>query len=238
MKKLILASFGLLALAGCRQDMHDQPKYIPMRESQFFRDGQSARLPVANTVARGQLREDTYFYTGKVNGQFGNELPMPLTKELLVRGQNRYNIYCAPCHSRTGDGNGMVSMRAPNSGSTSKFKPPSYHEDRLKKQSVGYFYDVMTNGFGVMLNYSAQIPPEDRWAIAAYIRALQLSQDASINDVPADQRGNIKAPFAAQSAGGAQEVRSPNTGTTEHHTPGQPATPQQAQPTQKKGGKQ
>jgi mono/diheme cytochrome c family protein len=239
MKKLVCASIALMAMAGCRQDMHNQPKYIPLRESEFFRDGRSARLPVQGTVARGELREDTYFYTGKINGQFGAELPMPLTKELLARGQNRYNIYCTPCHSRVGDGNGMIPSRAPNTGSTSKFKPPSYHEERLKKQPIGYFYDVMTNGFGVMLNYSAQIKPEDRWAIAAYIRALQLSQDASINDVPAEERGKI-APVGEMhgEAAPANDMSSPNTGNTEHHAPGQPnmAAPSKSAPPAKKGG--
>jgi mono/diheme cytochrome c family protein len=237
MKKLAFASFALLALAGCRQDMHNQPKYIPLRESEFFRDGRSARMPVQGTVARGELREDTYFYTGKVNGQFGAELPMPLTKELLARGQNRYNIYCTPCHSRVGDGNGMIPSRAPNTGSTSKFKPPSYHEERLKKQPIGYFYDVMTNGFGVMLNYSAQIKPEDRWAIAAYIRALQLSQDASINDVPAEERGKIAAANEAHPSGEAgTNVQSPNTGKTEHHQPGQSNQTAAPSAAPKKGG--
>jgi mono/diheme cytochrome c family protein len=193
---LVAASCGALWLSGCRQDMHDQPKYIPLRGSEFFGDGRSGRLPVEHTVARGQLREDVYFYTGKRNGQAANDLPAGLLhdgygmKELLARGQERYNIYCAPCHSRVGDGNGMIAQR----GLTSK--PRSFHEPKIKADNLGHFYDVITNGFGAMLNYSAQIKPEDRWAIAAYIRALQLSQDAKLGDVPEPDRANIHEPSA------------------------------------------
>jgi hypothetical protein len=180
--------------------MHDQPKYIPLRESKFFADGRGSRMPVEHTVARGQLREDAYFYTGKRNGQLGNELPNGLLhegfgmRELLVRGQQRYNIYCTPCHSQTGDGNGMIVRRGMK-------HPPSYHEPRLKQEPLGHFYDVMTNGFGAMLNYSAQINPQDRWAIAAYIRALQLSQDAKLADVPENERGNIKGAMTSAAPG-------------------------------------
>jgi len=212
--KLMALGLGLLALflSGCRQDMQDQPKYKPLRGSTFYADGRGSRMAVANTVARGQLREDQYFYTGKINGLAANQLPERLLKEdfksmseLLARGQERYQVYCTPCHSRVGDGNGMITQRAGNTGATSAFRPPSYHEDRLKKVPLGHFYDVMTNGFGVMLNYSAQINPRDRWAIAAYIRALQLSQDAKIADVPEAERDKIQAigtqpgtPHAAQ----------------------------------------
>jgi mono/diheme cytochrome c family protein len=187
---LMLCGTVLALIAGCRQDMHNQPKYIPLRESTFFADGSGARLPVEHTVARGHLNEDEYFYTGKRNGQLGNELPQGLLhegygmKELLARGQERYGIYCTPCHSRMGDGNGMIVQRGMK-------HPPSYHEARLKQQPLSYFYDVMTNGFGAMLNYQAQITPRDRWAIAAYIRALQLSQDAKMSDVPESERGKL-----------------------------------------------
>ncbi|MEO5935876.1 MAG: cytochrome c [Terriglobales bacterium] len=193
-----LCALGLVA-AGCRQDMQDQPRYRPLRGSTFYADGRGSRMPVEHTVARGQLREDRYFYTGKINGLAANQLPERLLKEdfksmgeLLARGQQRYQVYCTPCHSRVGDGNGMVTQRAGHTGATSAFRPPSYHEDRIKKMPLGHFYDVMTNGFGVMLNYSAQITPEDRWAIAAYIRALQLSQDAKLGDVPEAERGKIQ----------------------------------------------
>lgn len=175
---LTALTLALVALAGCRQDMHNQPKYKPLRESDFFADRRSARPLPEGTVARGDLEQDTYYYTGKVNGQPGNELPMPVTKEVLDRGEERYNIYCSPCHSQVGDGNGMIVQRG--------FKqPPSYHTDRLRKAPIGHFFDVMTNGFGAMSEYKSQVSVSDRWAIAAYIRALQLSQNATRDEVPA-----------------------------------------------------
>jgi len=179
---------SLLALAGCRQDMHDQPKYIPLRPSDFFADGRSARPIPEGTVSRGNLKEDTLYYTGKgADGKPSNEFPMPVTKELILRGEQRYNIYCTPCHDRTGNGNGMIVRRGYR-------RPPTYHSDRMREQPNGYYYDVITNGFGAMPDYAAQIQPQDRWAIVAYIRALQLSQQASINDVPAEARGQLTAP--------------------------------------------
>jgi hypothetical protein len=172
---------ALLALAGCRQDMQDQPRFKPLAKSDFYADLRSAREPVEGTVARGQLHEDTYFYTGKMGNNPGDSLPFPLTEEVLARGQERYNIFCAPCHSRVGDGNGTVPARGfPR-------RPPSYHMARLRQAPLGYFFDVMTNGFGIMADYASQIPARDRWCIVAYIKALQLSQDASIADVPAGQ---------------------------------------------------
>ncbi len=175
---LAVLTLALAALAGCRQDMHNQPKYKPLRESDFFADGRSARPLPEGTVSRGDQEQDTYYYTGKVNGQPGNELPMPVTKEVLDRGEERYNIYCSPCHSKVGDGKGMIVQRG--------FKqPPSYHTDRLRKAPIGHFFDVMTNGFGSMSEYKAQVSVADRWAIAAYIRALQLSQNATRDQVPA-----------------------------------------------------
>ncbi len=180
-----LLFLAALALAGCRQDMHDQPKFIPLRPSTFFADGRSARPLPEGTVARGHLNEDTAFYAAKgADGKDVTEFPMPVTKEMIERGQQRFNIYCTPCHSRVGDGNGMVVQRGYR-------HPPSYHIDRLRQAPIGHFYDVMTNGFGAMPDYSAQISPADRWAIASYIRTLQYSQQASINDVPADQRGQL-----------------------------------------------
>ncbi|HKS74278.1 MAG TPA: cytochrome c [Terriglobales bacterium] len=176
-----LGLLALLALAGCRQDMHDQPRFKPLAMSDFYTDLRSARPPVEGTVARGQVHEDTYFYTGKIGNNPGDYMPFPATKEVLERGQQRFNIYCAPCHSRMGDGNGMIVQRG--------FKqPPSYHIERLEKAPLGYFFDVMTNGFGAMPSYAAQIPERDRWCIVAYIRALQLSQHASNVDVPAGQK--------------------------------------------------
>jgi mono/diheme cytochrome c family protein len=178
-------ALSLAALAACRQDMHDQPKYIPLRPSSFFADGRSARPLVENTVARGHLNEDTAYYTGRdAAGKLVAEFPFPVTKDVILRGQNRFNVYCTPCHDRTGSGNGMVVRRGFR-------RPPSYHIDRLREAPVGHFYDVMTNGLGSMQDYSAQVSPGDRWAIAAYIRALQLSQQASINDVPAAERTKL-----------------------------------------------
>jgi mono/diheme cytochrome c family protein len=175
-----------VALAGCRQDMHDAPRYEPLEASSFFSDGYSARTLVANTVARGQLREDEHLYTGKVGGQLVTEFPMPVTAEVMARGQERFNVFCTPCHGRTGDGTGMIVLRGFR-------QPPSYYEERLVNAPVGYLYDVMTNGFGAMQDYSAQVPVADRWAIAAYIRALQLSRRATVNDVPADRREELES---------------------------------------------
>lgn len=166
----------LFILAGCRNDMHDQPRFKPLAESDFYPDLRSARQPVEGTVARGELHEDSYFYTGMVGTNPGDYMPFPVTQEVLDRGRQRFDIYCAPCHSRLGDGNGMVPSRG--------FQhPPSYHTDRLRKAPLGYFFYVMTTGFGAMPDYAQQIPPRDRWCIVAYIRALQLSQNATQADL-------------------------------------------------------
>ena len=174
------AMAAMLVLAGCRQDMHNQPKFIPQRGTSFFADGRSVRPQVENTVARDQLHEDTYFYTGQVNGKEGDGLPINLNLATLERGQERYNVYCTPCHSRVGNGNGMIVQRG--------YKPAgNFHTDRLRNAPLGHFFSVMTNGYGAMPDYSAQLTPVDRWAIAAYIRALQLSQNAKDSDVAAGQ---------------------------------------------------
>ena len=181
----VCGGFLLLVMVGCRQDMHDQPKFIPLRPSTFFADGRSARPLSEGTVARGHLDEDVLFYTGKTaDGKLSEQFPMPVTKEVILRGQQRYNVYCTPCHSRLGDGNGMVVQRGYR-------HPPSYHIERLRQAPVGHFFDVMTNGFGAMPDYAQQVHPADRWAIAAYIRTLQFSQDAAINDVPPEARGQL-----------------------------------------------
>ncbi|MGA7219821.1 MAG: cytochrome c [Candidatus Sulfotelmatobacter sp.] len=159
--------------------MHVQPKQNPYTRSDFFADQRSERPPVEGTVARGQLHADTYFYTGRIDNNPGDYMPFPVTKAVLERGRERYNIYCSPCHSELGDGNGFIPSRGFSR------QPPSYHIPRLEKAPLGYFYDVITNGFGIMSDYSAQIAPEDRWNIVAYIRALQLSQNATQADVPA-----------------------------------------------------
>jgi mono/diheme cytochrome c family protein len=174
-----------VSVAGCRQDMHDQPKYIPLRESTFFADQRSARPVVAGTVARGELREDALLYTGKLNGVDADMFPFSIDEPRLRRGQERFEIYCAPCHARTGEGDGMIVQRGYR-------RPPSYHDERLRSVPVGHFFDVMTNGFGAMPDYAAQIKVEDRWAIAAYIRVLQLSQHATLAEVPASERGSLR----------------------------------------------
>ena len=170
------AMAATLVLAGCRQDMHDQPKFFPQRGTDFYADGRSVRPQVANTVARNQLHEDGYFYTGMVAGKEGDALPFPVTMQVLERGQERYNVYCTPCHSRVGNGAGMIVQRG--------YSPAGdLTGDRLSAAPLGHYFHVMTNGYGSMPDYSAQVTPEDRWAIAAFLRALQLSQNAKRSDV-------------------------------------------------------
>lgn len=167
---------GAGLLAGCRQDMHDQPKFIPQRGTDFYADGRSARPQVENTVARGQLHEDAYYYSGLgADGKEGNMMPFPVTMQVLERGQERYNIYCTPCHSRVGNGAGMIVQRG--------YRPAgNFHTPRLESAPLGHFFAVMTHGYGAMPDYAAQVSPEDRWAIVAYIKALQLSQNAKPSD--------------------------------------------------------
>lgn len=177
-------SFAILAatvlVAGCRQDMHDTPRY------EAYEAGVSRGAP-AGTVARGWLRADEALHTGKMNGQFVEEFPFAIGRADLARGQERFNIYCTPCHGTLGDGNGMVVQRGMRQAA-------SYHQDRLRQEKLGYFFDVTTNGFGAMQGYAEQIPVRDRWLIVAYVRTLQLSQYASIDDVPADRRGELDGP--------------------------------------------
>ena len=175
-RRTVLALLLGAAGAACRQDMHDQPKYRP-------------------------LREDAAYFTGKSGGQYLTEVPVAVTKALLVRGQERFQIFCAPCHGRTGRGDGMIVQRGFK-------KPSSYHVDRLRQMPIGYFYDVITNGFGAMADYSAQVPPADRWAIAAYVRTLQYSQYAPVADVPADKHPELDKSLAAAPAA---------TSAPEHH---------------------
>jgi mono/diheme cytochrome c family protein len=165
--------------------MAEQPRYDPLEPSTFFADGQSARPPVAGTVAREEpLQNDTPLYTGKVGEKFADAFPFPATLAVLKRGQERFDIFCSPCHSRLGDGDGMIVRR----GYT---RPPSFHGDRLREAPAGYFFTVITNGFGAMPSYAAQIPPQDRWAIIAYIRALQLSQHATLAEVPPEEQRKL-----------------------------------------------
>ena len=178
--------FGALVLflGACRLDMHVQPKYKPLAPSSFFDDGRSERPVVPGTVARGHLQIDEQLYTGKVNGALADTFPFPITRWDLARGQERYNIFCSPCHGQLGDGQGMIVLRG--------FPPPpSYHEDRLRQAPAGHFFDVITNGYGRMYSYASRVSPEDRWRIIAYIRALQLSQHATVNDVPESDREQL-----------------------------------------------
>jgi mono/diheme cytochrome c family protein len=170
----------MILASGCRQDMARQPKQRPLSPSAFFEDGRSERSLVEGAVYRGQLEEEALGAT-----KDSNVFPLPVTRELLERGRERYGIFCSPCHGLQGDGNGMVALRG--------FRhPPSYHIDRLRQAPVGYFYDVIINGFGVMPDYAAQVPPRDRWAIIAYVRALQLSRNAPAADLPANLRERLK----------------------------------------------
>lgn len=206
-RSAIIRSLALAALivssllAGCRQDMHNQPKYKTFRASTFFADGKSERQLVDGTVPRRNLRDNPSQSDGDSNGgqllpidgisappeidlSKATTLPFPLTQEVMDRGQERFNISCAPCHGRLGDGNGIIAERG--------FRhPPSYHIDRLREVPIGHFYDAITNGFGAMPSYADQVAPRDRWAIAAYIRALQLSRNATLADVPPGERSKL-----------------------------------------------
>jgi len=165
--------------------MQDQPKYPPLRESTFFGDFRSERPLVDGTVARGHLRDDALLYTGRVGQSDATVFPFPIDARVMARGQERFNIFCSPCHGRTGQGDGMVVRRGYR-------RPPSYHQDRLREAPLGHFFDVITNGFGAMPDYASQITADDRWAIVAYIRALQLSEHATLADVPAGERDRIR----------------------------------------------
>ena len=189
-----LATLALCLLLGCegttdierlRQEMYNQSRFEPLEKNAFFADQRSSRPWIEGTVARGQLRTDAHLYTGMVNGQPAETFPFPITREVLQRGRERYTIYCTPCHGQQGDGRGMVVRRGMK-------QPPSYHIERLQNETPGYFFDVMTNGFGAMYSYASRVKARDRWAIAAYIRALQLSQNATLEDVPADVRERLE----------------------------------------------
>jgi mono/diheme cytochrome c family protein len=180
----VAVAFALLALTACRQDMQDQPRYKPLARTDFFADHRASRPQVEGTVARGFLRIDEARYTGKIDGNDIDQFPIPITKADIERGQTRFNIYCTPCHGRVGDGNGMVVLRGYRQAA-------SYYTDKLERAPVGHYFDVITNGFGAMPSYASRIVPDDRWRVIAYIRALQLSESATLSDVPADQRQNL-----------------------------------------------
>ena len=171
----------LLALGGCRQDMHDQPRYEPLEPNPFFADQRSARPQVPGTVARGQLQQDEHFYRGVLHGEPVESFPFPVTRQVIERGRQRFEIFCSPCHGRLGNGEGMVTQRGFRN-------PPTYHSEQLREAPVGHFFDVITNGFGAMYSFNDRIPPRDRWAIVAYIRTLQFSQAAKLSELPAAVR--------------------------------------------------
>jgi mono/diheme cytochrome c family protein len=181
---LAAVALGIVGTSGCdrlRQDMGSQPKYLPLEPSDFFHDGRSERPLLENTVARGSVDNDKLLLP-----KDSNEFPLKVDLDLLERGKERYGAYCTPCHGLQGDGNGMVVMRGMK-------RPPSYHSDRLRESPNGYFYEVITNGFGQMYGYASQIPPRDRWAIVAYVRALQLSRNAHAAELPAELRQKLSS---------------------------------------------
>jgi|JFJP01.1.fsa_nt_gi mono/diheme cytochrome c family protein len=185
--KIIIIALSLLVVTtGCTMNMRDQPKRAPLQTSSFFADGRSARPFVANTIARGQLKiNDPLLYTGMgADGKLSEVYPFPIDQAMLQRGQERFNIFCSPCHGMTGNGLGMVVQRGMK-------QPRSFHDAALLTQPPGYFFNVMTGGFNTMYSYASRVPPEDRWAIAAYIKTLQLSQNATENDVPADKKEEL-----------------------------------------------
>ena len=185
------ALLGAILGSGCelRQAMYDQPRYEPLEASDFFEDGQSSRAPIPGTVARGQLRLDEHVYAAKENGELATTVPFEVDEEFLRRGQGRYDIYCSPCHDRAGAGNGVVVQRGMN---MMKRLPPSFHLQRLLDAPVGHFFEVATDGFGAMYSSASRISVRDRWAIAAYIRALQLSQRVRLEDLPAEDREHFE----------------------------------------------
>jgi len=181
---LAAAALACVSTSACRQDMHNQAKYRPLRETPFFADHRSARPLIAGTIARGKLGEDRLLTTGRDGDKPSDVFPFPVTTEVVARGRERFNIYCAPCHARTGDGRGMIVQRGYK-------QPPSFHDQRLRDISVGYLFNVITAGFGVMPSYAPQVPVNDRWAIISYIRALQLSRNASIEDLTLEEKSRL-----------------------------------------------
>ena len=202
---------ALTGAAACRQDMHDGPRYKPLQASEIFPDNQSARPIIEGTVPRGFLKDDDVFYTGMLAGAPVEKIPMPITADVVVRGRERFNIYCSPCHGVAGDGDGMIVKRGYK-------QPTSYHDPRLRNEKAGYFFDVMTRGFGQMPDYAAQVSPKDRWAIVASIRALQLSQHASVGDLTKVERERLER-------GETGPAPEPGHGETSGHEPAAEGAP-------------
>lgn len=185
LRAAVLAA-AILLVSGCDQAMSNQPKRTPFQASSFFADGRSSRVPVPGTIPQGGLRLDDHLHRGLSGGEFAVQFPAPVTEGTLRRGRERYDIFCSPCHDRTGSGRGMIVQRGYR-------PPPSLHLDRLRQAPPGYLFDVLTRGLGAMPAYSEQVPPTDRWAIIAYIRALQLSHDARTKDVPSEELKRLEA---------------------------------------------
>ena len=175
-----------MTAVGCRQDMHDQPRHEPLEATTFFEDRRASRPPIEGTVARGQLRTDDHLYTGRVHGKLVDAFPFSVTEDLMHRGRERFGVYCMPCHDATGSGNGIVMQRG--------FRPlpPSFHNETMRSKTVGHYFDVITNGFGAMYAQGDKVSPRDRWAIIAYIRALYLCRNATLEDVPESPRAELK----------------------------------------------
>jgi len=218
----LCAMAAIVLMAGCRQDMHNQPKFVPQRGTDFFLDGRSARSQVIHTVARGQVDIGDFFHTGLQDGKEVDALPFPATLAVLERGQEQFNTYCTPCHSRVGNGAGMIVERG--------YKPAgNFHDAKRLAEPLSHYFYVITNGYGAMPDYAAQVETADRWAIAAYIRALQLSQNAKQSDVPAGVGVQQLSEVAAQQglpASYAQPWREPATAV--YATPPGPGTPAMA----------
>ena len=194
----------LLLLAGCRSEMYEQPRYEPLEPSSFFEDGNSARPLVAGTVPRGDARgallegaRADVFYTGWDHGRLAEEVPFKVDRAVLERGQERYRIFCTPCHAESGDGRGMIVRRGFN-------PPPPYYSESLRNQPIGHFFDVMTRGYGTMYSYASRVPPRDRWAIAAYIRVLQYSQHVDVKDLPEEDRARLGLARGGDQSGSPQ----------------------------------
>ena len=206
--RLGVAALAFAALAGaaaCRQDMHNGPRYEPLQESDIYPDKRASRPIVEGTVARGLLKDDDVFFTGMQAGAPVDRIPMPLTDAVVARGRDRYDVYCSPCHGLAGDGDGMIVKRGYR-------RPTSYHDPRLRNERAGYFFDVMTRGFGQMPDYAAQVSPKDRWAIVAYIRALQLSQHASVGDLSPEEKGRLERGETGPAAPAADGHAAPSEG--------------------------
>lgn len=231
MRRALLLPVLVLALGACRDDMHNQAKTKPLRESPFFADHSSARPLPEGVVARGFLRADAALYRGVgEDGKFVLDIPVPVTKPLLARGRERFDIFCSPCHGRTGDGQGMIVQRG--------FKSPStFHVDRLRNERAGYFFDVMTNGFGQMSSYAPQITPEDRWAVVAWVKTLQASQNMPREFLAKDDEGKLDTHTARSEAEATAQkslLEGKSGAAAAHPAPGAaPATPAPYSPSKK-----